>query len=339
MAAAEAESTSSSVHTARFWQYMAIRILLDILKASSLVLFEGAVMSIIKQHGGDIGLQKLFATFGGLIFGPIAGAMIDLSNEDVSNIYMSVILMFFGLRLAASLCLLKLSLDFKPPAKYFMKELGPALCKISVLMSLIAFFTAGLMWGFLETFLFWYLEDLGADHLLMGMSMAVATLTSLPLQFYSNFLIKKLKHERLVVLALVCFAVRMVGYSYIRQPAYFLFFEVLKPFSTTLLIITTFDFIRKSVPLTTYATVNSIFGASYFGVGRGLGGLVGGHATSALGFNLTFQVFAAASVVVAASYALVTGIDSRIKAAAGNRQRRGDGGANAGLPCASTSAA
>ena len=66
--------------TPRFWHYMGVRILLDLLKASSLVLFEGAVMAIIKQHGGDIGLQKLFSTVGGLIFGPLAGAIVDLSR-------------------------------------------------------------------------------------------------------------------------------------------------------------------------------------------------------------------------------------------------------------------
>ena len=71
----------------------------------------------------------------------------------------------------------------------------------------------------------------------------------------------------------------------------FLLYETFKPISTTLVIISTFDFIRKSVPMTTYATVNSIFGASYFGVGRGLGGLAGGYAISDLGFRLSFRYY------------------------------------------------
>ena len=75
------------------------------------------------------------------------------------------------------------------------------------------------------------------------------------------------------------------------QPEMFLLYETFKPISTTLVIINTFDFIRKSVPMTTYATVNSIFGASYFGVGRGLGGLAGGYAISDLGFRLSFRYY------------------------------------------------
>ena len=42
-------------------------------------------MSIIKEHGGDIGLQKVFSTFGGLIFGPVAGILIDVFDGGSIN--------------------------------------------------------------------------------------------------------------------------------------------------------------------------------------------------------------------------------------------------------------
>jgi hypothetical protein len=46
---------------------------------------------------------------------------------------------------------------------------------------------------------------------------------------------------------------------------------------------------RSHSPLTTAATVESIFGASYFGVGRGVGGLIGGFAIYDLGVTVTFR--------------------------------------------------
>ena len=42
-----------------FASYLTIRVILDVLRASSLMLFEGAVVVIIKEHGGDYGLQVL----------------------------------------------------------------------------------------------------------------------------------------------------------------------------------------------------------------------------------------------------------------------------------------
>ena len=54
--------------------HLKTRNLLFFHQASSLILFEGAVVAIIKQQGGDYGLQRLFGTFGAIIFGPIAGS-------------------------------------------------------------------------------------------------------------------------------------------------------------------------------------------------------------------------------------------------------------------------
>ena len=88
-----------------------MRVLLDILRASSLMLFEGAVVSIIKQHGGDYGLQKLFGTFGAIIFGPLSGLLIDFGHGATA--YNGVIIMYFVLRTLTAICVLKLNLDFK----------------------------------------------------------------------------------------------------------------------------------------------------------------------------------------------------------------------------------
>ena len=68
------------------WAYIALRAIIDVLRASSCMMFEvadlvsitmciltcqGAVMITIKQLGGDYGLQKLFGTFGAIIWGPV----------------------------------------------------------------------------------------------------------------------------------------------------------------------------------------------------------------------------------------------------------------------------
>ncbi len=50
----------------------------------------------------------------------------------------------------------------------------------------LAFLVSGALWGFLENFLFWLLEDLGSTKFLMGMSQAVGTLATLPLTIFSG---------------------------------------------------------------------------------------------------------------------------------------------------------
>lgn len=66
------------------------------------------------------------------------------------------------------------------------------MCKVEVLAFLAAFLMAGTLWGYLENFLFWHLEDLGATKFLMGMSLAVGTLAGVPLTLFSKLIIKSL---------------------------------------------------------------------------------------------------------------------------------------------------
>ena len=48
------------------------------------MLFEGAVVAIIKEHGGDYGLQKIFGTMGAVVFGPLSGALSDLEQKKTN---------------------------------------------------------------------------------------------------------------------------------------------------------------------------------------------------------------------------------------------------------------
>ncbi len=55
------------------------------------------------------------------------------------------------------------------------KKAARVLFRFDVLTFLLAFGICGMLWGFLENYLFWYLEDMGSTKLLMGLSLAVGT--------------------------------------------------------------------------------------------------------------------------------------------------------------------
>ena len=161
------------------------------------------------SQGGDYGLQKLFGTSGTIIFGPLTGLIIDFVQEKDPDVnitrntsekivgsstdgYNLIIYLYFVLRLVTALCVLKLRLDFKPPAKKVFQNIRNVLFSFDVMTYLIVFLVAGTMWGFLESFLFWYMEDLGATKLLLGISLGAGTLTALPLTIFSHLLLKSL---------------------------------------------------------------------------------------------------------------------------------------------------
>jgi len=53
-------------------------------------MLQGAVVVTIKQLGGDYGLQKLFGTFGAIIWGPISGVIIGKKQESDTRFSTSV---------------------------------------------------------------------------------------------------------------------------------------------------------------------------------------------------------------------------------------------------------
>ena len=194
---------------------------------------------------------------------------------------------------------------FQPRGSKVLKNLGLAMCKTEVLAFLFAFLMAGIMWGYLENFLFWHLEDLGATKFLMGISLAVGTIAGVPLTMFSTLIIQGLGHRKIVILAIVLYAIRMFGYSELTKVEVFLAFEVAKPFCTTLLLISVMTFVKDNAPLTTIATMEAIFGSTYFGVGRGLGGLFGGFSIEAFGNVQSFRIFGVVALVSAALYSFV----------------------------------
>jgi len=173
--------------------YIILRAAIDVLRASSIMMFEGAVVITIKQLGGDYGLQKLFGTFGAIIWGPVSGQIIDMaSTASGYDNYAPVFYIFFVMRIICALLILKLNLSFKQPAKRIFKDLGKLIIKPHIFMFLIIFFLCGSIWGFLESYLFWFLEDLGSTKFTMGISLAIGTVAGIPLTIASGAIIRKL---------------------------------------------------------------------------------------------------------------------------------------------------
>jgi len=294
--------------------YIILRAAIDVLRASSIMMFEGAVVITIKQLGGDYGLQKLFGTFGAIIWGPVSGQIIDMaSSASGTENYAPVFYIFFAMRIICALLVLKLNLSFKKPAERIFKDLGKLIMRPHIFMFLIIFFMCGSIWGFLESYLFWFLEDLGSTKLTMGISLAVGTIAGIPLTIASGAIIKKLGNTNVITVALFIYSFRLLGYSFINLPLESLVFEIFKPFGNSLLMIAAMTYAKNNADISTMASLEGVMGALYFGIGKSLGSLVGGLAIEEIGVRNTFRCFSVIALVAASVYLLFTLIrDNRV---------------------------
>jgi len=44
-------------------------------------MFEGAVIAVLREHNADYGLQRIYASIGGMISSPLSGVLIDYASR------------------------------------------------------------------------------------------------------------------------------------------------------------------------------------------------------------------------------------------------------------------
>ncbi|KAJ9578796.1 hypothetical protein L9F63_005004, partial [Diploptera punctata] len=64
-----------------FWSYLVIRVFIGMIGGTAFAMFEGAVIAILREQNADYGLQRIYATIGGMISSPLSGLLIDYASK------------------------------------------------------------------------------------------------------------------------------------------------------------------------------------------------------------------------------------------------------------------
>lgn len=119
-----------------------------------------------------------------------------------------------------------LDIEVSAPPKNMMRNLMKLLRSPPVWILFTVIFILGTLWGFIESFLFWYLLELNAPKMLLGLTLTTGALVSLPFLVTSNWFVKVVGNENLMILALIFYFIRCYGYSLINSPFWCFPFEV-----------------------------------------------------------------------------------------------------------------
>jgi len=104
---------------------------------------------------------------------------------------------------------------------------------------------------------------------------------------------------------------RLLGYSFIESPLESLFFEILKPFGNSLLLIAAMTYAKNNADIENMASLEGVMGALYFGVGKAMGSLVGGLVIEDIGVRNTFRSFSVVALVTASVYFCFTHVHEK----------------------------
>nr|XP_018901262.1 PREDICTED: uncharacterized protein LOC109033204 [Bemisia tabaci] len=292
-----------------FWAYLSVRVTIAMITGTAFAMFEGAAIAILREEKADYGLQRLYAQIGGMISSPMAGYLIDYASKGKGYTDFRPAFYFYAaLKTTTAFLMLTINLEFKAPAKNVVADVVEVLKKVEIMALLFAIFIMGTAWGYIESFLFWLLQDLGASRVLMGSTITVGGLAGMPLLIMSGPIVEKIGHANVLFLGFVFYAIRLVGYSLIVKPWQCLIFEAMESVTSSLAFTAAVTYAAKLSNTSTDSSIQGILGGLYYGVGKGAGGLFGGYLMKAFGTRATYRIFAVLTLVTGCMYYLLNQI-------------------------------
>lgn len=286
-----------------FWLYLVVRVFIGIIGSTSFAMFEGAVIAILREQEADYGLQRIYGSLGGMISSPLSGFLIDYASKGKGYTdFRPAFYLYAALKLISGILILMINLEFKVPARNVVRDVFTVLRNLETAVLFLACFVLGTAWGYIESFLFWLIQDLGGSRSLMGITVAVGGIAGIPLLALSGPIISKIGHANVLFIGFVFYAIRLCGYSLIYDPWLTLIFEALESVTTSLSFTAAVTYAAKLSTTSTDSSIQGLLGGVYYGVGKGSGSLIGGYLMKAFGTRPTYQIFAVVTLLTGIVY-------------------------------------
>jgi PPP family 3-phenylpropionic acid transporter len=249
-------------------------------------LVDNSVMSMLGARRELYGRQRVWGAIGWGIAGAAAGALVDRFGLGYS--FYAFIFLFAVLLLI----LTRLTISAGSIGQPFWQGIAALANNRSLMTFLLTVLFASLGSGIVHNYVFLYLSDLGAPTTLMGISQTVATLSEMPVFFFSALLLRKFGARGLLLLSLSAYVVRLFAYTLLPPVWLVLPINLLHGLTFSALWVAGVSYANEVAPEGMGATAQGLFTGVTMGLGAAVGALLGGTLYDTLGPMFMFRVAA-----------------------------------------------
>ncbi|CAN8028609.1 unnamed protein product [Ixodes persulcatus] len=282
------------------WFYAVFHAVGSLCSGALVVISDAGVSEILGENVRDFGWQRAGGAIGMGAAGPIVGAIIDEANRWTggksgylpSYFFYALLMILDSVLLCCNptIRMTKLSVNF-------FKDISVTF--INVELAVFAFWTCalGAFFAIYMTFNTWFMEDIGASKLIIGLISAVSSICiELPFYSASGWILKKTRYYPSYILTFLIFGVRYIGTAFLYNPWFALLVEPITGAAHPLVAPAMTVFAKEVAPEGTAASVLCVLNICDEAIGKSLGSLVGGTTFAEFGGRWMFfysGVFAA----------------------------------------------
>jgi MFS family permease len=254
-------------------------------------LADNAVMALLGERKDQYGRQRIWGAVGWGIAAPFIGYLIETRGLHWS-FWGYAGIMFVGLLIVQKIPFRQTSIQVP-----FWRGARTLLSNRSWLLFLLLVFFGGAGQAGIHNYLFLYMNELGASKTMMGVALTVATISELPMFFYSDRLLARWSAKGLFIFGTIMYVVRALALSYIHMPWMILITQLFHGLTFSAMWVAGVSYADEIAPPGLGATAQGLLSGVFMGISAATGAILGGILYQDFGGAIMYRTMAIAVAV------------------------------------------
>ncbi|XP_064608053.1 major facilitator superfamily domain-containing protein 6-like [Liolophura sinensis] len=293
---------------APFWITFVILNFARLLHNSVMSFTDAVAYSYLGEDKSRFGVQRLFGSLGFVVVSvPLSILLYLYAESDGTTNFSISFYVYMGFTCLAAVKVSFMTISFRQKAS----NLCSALCKLlkdqQIALVLLVTTYAGAQLGVVEGFFFWYLKQLGATQLILGLCVGTGLGSEILFFFLSSPVLRRFGEVPTLQMSLLASAVRTISVSFVTNPWFGIFIQLLHGPVFSLMWAAASAYVNSIAPRGMAVTAQTILGSLVYGIGYGTGNLITGMVYDAIGPAWTFRINGSITVLVSMLFALIQG--------------------------------